>query len=416
MSPTARAPLLGLLLLVAVGCASTPTSTPQAVEPLATLLGGGAVLDELPLPAAEHRLQIVLGWIEERAGDRPLLRQAGFRAGAEYFYPASSIKLFAAIAALERLEALRAETGLDLTVDTPLVYHPLFAGEALEDSDPTHLDGGAITLRHEIRKLFLVSDNESFNKLFELVGPDGLARSLARAGLDDARIVHRLSEARSAGENLRSPRIEFVGAGYHYELPERIADPQPSPTAVAGLEVGRAYVAGDETIGRAMDFSTKNRFSLIDLQRGLCKLIRPDVDCGPGGSFELTDTHRALLVETMSGYPGESTDPVFDPAEYPDHWGKFLLPGLERVVPRERFRIHNKVGSAYGFTIENSWVRDVASGRSFFLAATIYTNRDGVLNDDAYEYESVARPFFVRLGEAAARWFWPEAATQPKKR
>ena len=31
----------------------------------------------------------------------------------------------------------------------------------------------------------------------------------------------------------------------------------------------------------------------------------------------------------------------------------------------------------------------------FFLAATIYTNSDGVLNDDAYDYDEVALPFFA---------------------
>ena len=39
-----------------------------------------------------------------------------------------------------------------------------------------------------------------------------------------------------------------------------------------------------------------------------------------------------------------------------------------------------------------SIVRPVRCRRSFFLAATIYTNANGVLNDDQYEYESVAEP------------------------
>ncbi len=416
MRASALLALLGLAALVATGCGAASPAAPRAEEPLAALLAGDPALAELLRSASEHRLQILLGWIEERDGERPVLRSAGFRAGAEYFYPASSIKLFAAIAALERLEELRVETGLDLTVDTPLVYHPLFQGETLEDADTSHLDGGTITLGHEIRKLFLVSDNEAFNKLFEFVGPDGVARSLERAGLGRARIVHRLAEARSAQENLRSPRIELNSSDFRFELPERVAAPQPPPPPVAGLAVGSAYLAGAEKLDGPMDFSAKNRIALADLQRGLCKLARPDVDCGPGGSFELTLPHRDLLLETMSRYPRASTDPVLDPVEYPDPWGKFLLPGLERVVSRARFRIYNKVGSAYGFSTENSWVLDPGTGRSFFLAATIYTNRDGVLNDDEYEYATEALPFFERLGAAAARWFWPGAATQPKKR
>jgi len=412
----AAARWLASAALLAAGCARHDAVSPPPDPPLDAILASDAALRRDLESAAERRIQVVLGWIEPGADGRPTLRQAGFRSGAEYSYPASAVKLFAAIAALERLEALRAETGLDLTLDTPMVYHPLFEGEALEEADPTHLAGGRITLRHEIRKLFLVSDNESFNKLYELTGPDGLAASLARAGLGDVRIVHRLSEARTAEENLRSPRIDFVGDGFRYEIPERVAAPQPPPPPIPGLRVGSAYLAGDETIAGAMDFAAKNRFPIADLQRGLCKLVRPEVDCGPGGSFELADAHRAFLLETMSELPTDSADPVFDPAEYPDAWGKHFLPGLERVVPRERFRICNKTGGAYGFSTENSWVLDTATGRSFFLAATIYTNRDGVLNDDRYEYEAEAYPFLERLGEAAGRWFWADDAAQAKKR
>ena len=46
-------------------------------------------------------------------------------------------------------------------------------------------DGMWDEVRHEIRKIFLVSDNEAFNRLYELVGPDGIAASLARAGITD---------------------------------------------------------------------------------------------------------------------------------------------------------------------------------------------------------------------------------------
>ena len=99
-------------------------------------------------------------------------------------------------------------------------------------------------------------------------------------------------------------------------------------------------------------------------------------------------------------------DPVYDPDEYPDDYVKFLLSGLERVLPRERFRIYNKIGQAYGFTTENAWVVDPDSGRGFFLAATLYTNADGVLNDDVYEYETVAQPFLADLAEASVRRLW----------
>jgi hypothetical protein len=376
----------------------------NAPEPIRSWLAGSHRLGSLAERAAELRVQIVVGWLENGSDGSPLLRQATYRAGAEYFYPASSVKSFAAVAALETLAELRATTGLPIDRDTPLVYHTLFPGERLEDADPTHLANGKITVAHEIRKLAIVSDNESFNKLYELAGQDGLARSLARAGLVEPRIVHRLSEVRSAEENRRMPRIDLVGATFTHTLPERTTAALAPPPGMPGLQVGTAYIAGDKRVDAAMDFSAKNRISLADLQRGLCKLVRPDADCGGGGPFALSDDDRSFLLAAMAEVPRESADPRFDTAEYPDHWGKYLLPGLRRVQPQVRWRIVNKVGRAYGFSTENAWVEDRESGRGVFLAATIYTNADGVLNDDRYDYEAVADPFFADLGEALGRW------------
>lgn len=352
-----------------------------------------------------YRFQAVLGLLEKRPGGRPVLVQHELRPGAEYFYPASSVKLFAAVAALERLEELGRETGLALDVDTPLVFHPLFEGEVVEEGDPSNLDNGRITVRHEIRKLFLVSDNQAFNRLYELVGQDRLAASLARAGLGEARIVHRLSEPRTVEENRRFPRIDFLGredGGVLYTLPERTSQPLAPPPPVSGLKVGRAYIGStDQVVEEPLDFAEKNRISLADLQRGLCMVVRPDVDCG-GPGFKLSQADRELLLEAMSQLPRESRNPVYPRADYPDAYVKYLLPGLARVVPAERLRVFNKIGQAYGFMTENAQVVDTGTGRSFFLAATLYTNEDGVLNDDKYDYETVALPFLADLAEAAA--------------
>ena len=381
------------------GCAA-PCDDPAG--PMAELLCSHPGLREVVEAAPEHRLQAVLGVVEP-GPEGPRLVQHGFRLGAEYFYPASAVKLFAAVAALERLADLRSETGLAIDADTPLVFHALFDDEALERTDDSNLDGGDITVRQEIRKLFLVSDNRAFNRLYELVGQDRLAASLERAGLGGGRIVHRLSELRSEEDNRRFPRVDFLGPEtVLHTLPERASAPLGPAPAVPRLRVGSAHIAGGERVDEPLDFAVKNRFPLAELQRGLCMVVRPDVDCG-GLGFALAAADRALLLEAMSRYPAESANPVYDPADYPDDYVKLLLSGVDLVLPRERFRIYNKVGQAYGFTTENAWVVDLESGRGLFLAVTLYTNANGVLNDDEYEYDRVALPFMAILGEQMAR-------------
>lgn len=403
-----HAVLAAALLLILCGCAGgrgggkVPPVKSEAPGPLAALLARPAVAERLR-QAPELRIQIVLGRIEDGADGKSALRQLGWRAGEEYFYPASAVKLFAAVAALEKLHELQKETGLAIGADTPLVYHPLFSGENLEKNDASNIDGGTITVRHELRKLFLVSDNEAYNKFYEMAGQDGLAASLSRAGLEGVRLVHRLDEFRSPEENRRSPRIDFAGAGFKHTLPARLAPELPPPPPLPGILVGQGYMTGGGKVGQPMDFSGKNHFPLAELQRGLCKILRPEIDCGPGGSFAIGEEDRALVRQAMGEYPRESKNPLYSAADYPDHSGKFLLPGLLRAgLDPKDLRIYNKFGQAYGFSTENALITNAATGKSIFFAATIYTNADGILNDDNYEYDKVARPFFSALGEGLA--------------
>ncbi|MEM1202566.1 MAG: serine hydrolase [Acidobacteriota bacterium] len=405
-----------LCFAATTAAAVTPPPDPDPQVPsLDAILRGHPGLAPLLEDAEALRLQVLLGTLEEGSGG-PRLVQQGFRADAEYTYPASTIKLCAAVAALQELERLRRKTGLAVDADTPLVFHPLFDDEVLERHDPDNRSGQRITVRQEIRELFLVSDNTAFNRLYELVGPAALNRSMHRAGLPSTHIVHRLSEARSPEEQLRLPRIDLAGDGFVHTLPRRVDPPPPTAKAVPGLRVGRGYLthgaSGPRRVDGPMDFATKNRMSLRDLQRALAMVVRPDLGALGGPGFGLTDDQGALLLEPMYQLPRESKNPVYDPTEYTDQWVKFLLPGLERVLPKSRLRIYNKIGRAYGFSTENAYVVDTETGRGFFLAATIYTNRDGILNDDRYEYEQVADPFFADLGEAVARALWPDRFLQ----
>ena len=394
------------LTFLAMGLNSLVGGQAMAEDDLVvSILASHEGLTEVVGHAPDYRLQVVLGVVEEGPNGRPVLRQRAFRAGAEYFYPASTVKLFAAVAAVQKLVQLRQTTGLAIDLDTPLAYHPQFEDGEMEVEDEENIEGGKITVRQQMRKIFLVSDNQAFNYLYELVGQDGLAESMRQAGLESPRIVHRLSEFRTEEQNLQSPRIDFVGEDFTHSLPARTAEPLPPAGPVDRILVGQGYYSGDELIEEPMDFSSKNYFPLRDLQRGLCMLVRPDVDCG-GPGFDLDAADRETMLEAMSQFPSDSKNPVYDPDEYPDTYVKDLLPGLERVVPREHLRIYNKTGQAYGFSTENAWVLNTETGEGFFLAATLYTNADGILNDDEYEYDEVALPFFADLGEAVARELW----------
>lgn len=375
-----------------------PRDDAALVEALRTEPATARVVEK----ADEHRVQILVARIGTDERGRSVLVRRGYRVDREYFYPASAIKLLGAIAACERLNEL-CEEEPDLSVDTPLAFHPLFHGEGLEREDRTNHEGGTITLRHEIRKLFLVSDNPAFNRLYEFVGQDELARLVQRAGLESARILHRLSERRSEDENRRAPRIDFLlGQERTYTIPERTSGLRVADLRKPGVDVGSARLDGGKRVDGPMSFARKNAISLVDLQDSLAKLASPELELG-GEPYALSEAQRALLLGAASEYPAGSANPRYPASDYPDAWGKFLLPGLLAAAPKEHWRIANKVGRAYGFSVENAWVVHVPSGRGLFVTATVYTNADGTLDDGVYEYTDVADPFFAALGEIVGR-------------
>ena len=68
--------------------------------------------------------------------------------------------------------------------------------------------------------------------------------------------------------------------------------------------------------------------------------------------------------------------------------------------------VTNKLGRAYGFTADNARIADARTGRAFYLAAAVETSANGVVNDDAYEYETIADPFMEHLAETVTKWVW----------
>ncbi|MEM9379318.1 MAG: serine hydrolase [Planctomycetota bacterium] len=362
-----------------------------------------ALGDDLKDDADRYRIKIEVAVVrEDPAG--PKLERYAFDSGPEYFYPASSVKTCAAIAALVRIDRLREEGGVAIDRDTPLRFHPLFAGETVEERDPSHADGGTITVAHDMRKVFLVSDNAAYNRLYELAGNEVVNDVMRDAGLTSCRILHRLSEFRSAADQLRVPQVDFLGpdGAAIASIAERTGSFDETNGELSGISFGTGYTRGGKVVDGPMSFERKNWISIRDLVDLNVMLLRPDIALEGHAGFPLSTDDRAFISEAMASTPGTSTDPVYDRASYPDDYSKFLLPGLLKLREMDELVVQDKVGRAYGFSVTNSYVRDLRTGRSFFLAATIYTNPNGIVGDGVYDYERADR-FLADLGESVGR-------------
>jgi hypothetical protein len=352
-------------------------------------------LQKVLADTAKYQVQILYTQIDRNEHGNPLFTTYPFNVDdSRYFYPASTVKLPVALLALEWLEEQQVP---GLTLETTMLTDSVRSSQLPAWSDSTS-QTGLPSIGHYIKKILLVSDNDAYNRLYELLGTDYINKKLKEKGLVNSVIMQRLSFPISPEENRQFNPVRFVDASGKLilEIPAREAD---STYVVPGNpKLGRAYYKNDSLIQGGMDFSYKNKFSLTDLNGVVQRTIFPEAFVGME-RFNLNEEHRNFVLQYMSMLPRESESPAYDTTEFYDSFSKFTKFGTEKGKIDPRFRLFNKTGWSYGHLIEGGYFVDFESGVEFFVSAIVYVNEDQILNDDKYETDEVGLPFFAELGE-----------------
>jgi hypothetical protein len=376
-------------LFVFAGCSSQPQILfEEGLEDYPTL-------QKVLADTAKYQVQILYTQIDRNEHGNPLFTTYPFNVDdSRYFYPASTVKLPVALLALEWLEEQQVP---GLTLETTMLTDSVRPSQLPALSDSTS-QSGLPSIGHYIKKILLVSDNDAYNRLYELLGTDYINQKLKEKGLVNSVIMQRLSFPISPEENQQFNPVRFVDASGKLilEIPAREAD---STYVVPGSpKLGRAYYKNDSLIQGGMDFSYKNKFSLTDLHGVVQRTIFPEAFVGME-RFNLNEEHRNFVLQYMSMLPRESDYPAYDTTEFYDSFSKFTKFGTEKGKIDPRFRLFNKTGWSYGHLIEGGYFVDFESGVEFFVSAIVYVNEDQILNDDKYETDEVGLPFFAELGE-----------------
>jgi hypothetical protein len=329
-----------------------------------------------------------------------------FRTDAEYFYPASTVKLLAAVCVLRRVRELRQQGGpwSGFTLDTPLAYFPENAEPITRDE--TNREGGALTLRHCIRRALIVSENPPHNRLYEFLGHTGINEELVRLGFTGGVVNHRLDDVRSPEEQRTTPRIvATLEDGTRLEIPKRVGTPPGHPQEISRTHVGHGFwrdgVLNEGPLDFAAPGAEKNRVRLADLHALICRLLPRDPDAAhavAATDLGLTPQDLSFLHRCMTVLPRESRNPIYDPTNFPDDYVKPMLNGLLALEPRAR--VINKLGWAYGF-VTDAAVVEAPGCVAFGLSFTMWACAKGILGNDDYEYESLAKPFASDLAREA---------------
>jgi hypothetical protein len=352
-----------------------------------------ALFDSVLLPDNPHSIQIIYTQIDRDSLNQPHFKSFYYnRSPGTYFYPASTVKMPVAFLALQKLNELNT-AGLDR--NTTMITRAADKSQTAVYNDPTTADGRP-TIGHYIKKIFLVSDNDAYNRLYEFLGQEYVNNTLHGMGYDSVQLLHRLSVPLNDAQNrLTNPVAFYDDSGklvYEKPLQQSQLTYQMRQT-----RLGKGYMSRGKLIEEPFDFSVKNRFALQDLHDVLRSVIFPEAT-PVQKRFNLKEEDYLFLYRWMGSKPSESLYPSYDKEHYPDAYVKFLMYGGSGPMPDANIRIFNKVGDAYGFLTDVAYIVDFANGVEFMLSATIYCNSDGIFNDDKYDYETIGFPFLRNLG------------------
>ena len=357
-----------------------------------------------------YEIQVLYAQIDRDQWNRPHFTEHAYRVDPQaYFYPASTVKLAGVLLALEKLHQLRVP-GLDR--NTPLCVGAATPAQTEVTRDET-APGGLPTIGHYIERVFVISDNEAYNRLYEFVGQQELNEALRRKGYHGVRLTHRLAVSLSADENRCTNPFVFHAPGdanqVVYAQPAMVS---PHDYRAPGpILRGVAQVIADCLVDRPKDFASANAMSVPVLQRLLRAALFPE-SVSRRARFELSPGDYPFLYRAMCRLPRESRYPPYDPGHYFDGYVKFFLFGDRKHQIPSSIRLFNKVGLAYGYMTDNAYVVDRDRGVEFLLTAVISANEDGVYNDGHYEYDEIGFPFLANLG----RVIYDYELTRPRLR
>jgi hypothetical protein len=381
-------PFFPFMLFCCVACHSAkPKLLPQNPTNIV------AILDSLLQANPQHfkaildqkeafKVQIIYTQINRDAQQVPHFTQSTFNLNADaYFYPASTVKMPMALLALEKINGL-AKYGV--TKNSLLI------------TDTTSPQKG-LSVADYVKEIFLVSDNDAFNRLYDFVGQASANAGLYQRGYKQSEILHRLSVAMTAEQNRNTPAVKFLSADGQL-LYQQPAAYNAEKYQQRKETIGKGYYAGNNLVMQPMDFSGKNKMPLADLQQLLQTVLFPE-SVPADKRFNLTADDYNLLYRYMSCYPSESGMAKYKHPNYWDAYVKFLYHGSEKGELPKNIRIFNKVGNAYGQLTDVAYIVDFEHNIEFMLAATIYCNSDGILNDDKYDYDNIGFPFLKHLGK-----------------
>ena len=307
----------------------------------------------------------------------------------QYFYPASTIKLPIVVLTLKKINELRSK-GSDITLKSKIILNTKdnYSNFKLQDS--------ITSFQNIIADIFLVSDNSASNILIDFIGYNYFNDEMQNAGFDKTYLNHKFNPDPYVNSTWQISDLDN-------NIISSINDNQKIIKAddkTNGLDKGERRYFNGEILDESLNFSEKNRFSITDMHNLIKYIFYPEI-FDKANTFNLNVEDYDFIRYWMSRFTYEDIGEKFIGDEnFFETYNKFFIHGDEQSVSNEQIRVYNKIGQAYGTSIDNGLIKNYQNNVEFILTSIIYTNKNKVINDNLYEYDDIAVPFLAKLSRA----------------
>jgi hypothetical protein len=350
--------------------------------------------------AQAFEIQIIYTQINRDKRNKPSFKQFSYRLNNnEYFCPASTSKLPASLIALEKINKL-SKKGINKFTAMHFDSAHSCQEKALKD---TIAPNSILCVANFIRKIMLVSDNDSYNRLFEFIGQEPINTRLWGMGFKKTTIIQQFNNCNADDNRFTNPMSFVDTAGKTLYSQPLVENKKVYKNPLLNVIKGKGYINDQGAfVEQPRDFSFYNNLPLQDLHDILLRTMFP-TSFPKRQRFKLNTDDYNFLYKYMSMYPGESDIPKYQNSEiFPDNLKKYLVFGSDsfKKLNNSNIRIFNIVGRMSGYLTDCAYIVDFENNVEFVLAATIYNNQSGVFHVPNYRYKSIGYPFLQQLGQA----------------
>ena len=371
-----------LLSIILFGCS-------LETNPIKSSFRKNDFLKEIIKKKEDYEIQILLTKIDQYNSKVDFQEYKYQLDDNKYFYPASTIKLPIVVLTLKKINELRSK-GSEITLKSKITlnYKDDYSELVIRDS--------ITSFQNLIADVFLVSDNSASNILIDFIGYNYFNHEMENAGFDKTYLNHKFNPDPYVNSTWQISDLDN-------NIISSINDNQKIIKAdekTNGLEKGeRRYFKG-EILDESLNFSEKNRSSITDMHNLIKYIFYPEI-FDSTITFNLNVEDYDFLRYWMSRFTYEDIGEKFiEDENFFETYNKFFIHGDEQSVSNEQIRVYNKIGQAYGTSIDNGLIKNYQDNVEFILTATIYTNKNKVINDNLYEYDDLAVPFLAKLSRA----------------